>query len=461
MIKLNTRYEPKNILKIYKKWESSGYFNPDNLPKKYKKPFCIIMPPPNANGSLHVGHAVFITLQDILIRFYRMNGFKTLWLPGADHAGFETQAVFDKKLSQEGKNRFEILPEELYKQILEFTKINKKIMENQLRKLGASCDWSRNKFTLDKEIIKIVYETFKKLYEDGLVYKDLRVINWCPKHKTALSDLETKYIERIDPLYYIKYGPLTVATVRPETKFGDTALAVHPQDKRYKKFIGQEIKARDVLGIIKIKIIADKAVDPKFGTGVVKITPAHDFQDFEIWKRHKDEIPGPKIVIDEDGRLNNFAGKFAGLKTIEARPIIVEKMKKMGILEKIDENYKHKIVVCYKCQNILEPIPKEQWFIKMTSKPKSGGKSLKDLGIEAVKSKKINFYPPHTKKIYFHWLSNIQDWNISRQIIWGIKMPVWYCQNPNCKYINVEAKKPNKCRGCKNKKLVQEKDVFD
>lgn len=461
MIKLKPRYEPKNILKIYKQWERSGYFNPDNLSKKYKKPFCIIMPPPNANGSLHLGHAVFVTLQDILIRFHRMNGFKTLWLPGADHAGFETQVVFDKKLEKEGKNRFEIPENELYREILKFTQKNKKIMENQLRKLGASCDWSREKFTLEKDVIKIVYETFKKLYADGLIYRDLRVINWCPKHKTALSDLETKYIERQDPLYYIKYGPLTVATVRPETKFGDTALAVHPKDQRYTKFIGQEIKALDVLGPIKIKVIADSAVDPKFGTGVVKITPAHDPQDFEIWKRHKNEIPGPRVVIDENGRLNELTGKFAGLKTIEARPLIIEEMKKIGILEKIEENYIHKVAVCYKCQNILEPLPRKQWFINMTSKPKRGKKSLKDLGLEVIKSKKIQFYPAYTKKIYVHWLKNLKDWNISRQIVWGIKIPAWYCQNPNCNHINIDTKKPKKCQKCNSKNLIQEKDVFD
>ncbi len=457
---LEPRYDhQKHEKEIYELWEKSGYFNPDNLPtassefgvrsSKNKKisqtkprtsnlePFSIIMPPPNANGSLHLGHAVFVALQDILIRFWRMRGKKALWLPGADHAGFETQVVFDKKLEKEGRNRFTIPREELFKEIWDFTQHNKKIMEEQLRKLGASCDWSREKFTLDPAIIRIVYETFEKLYKDGLLYRDLRVVNWCPKHKTALSDLEVKHEERLDQLYYIKYGPLTLATVRPETKFGDTALAVNPKDKRYSKYIGKEIRALGLLGKLTFKVIADEAVDPKFGTGVIKVTPAHDPADFEIWQRHKKEIPGPKIIIDENGRLTGETGKFAGMKVAEARIKVAEAMKEIGILEKVENDYKHSVAVCYKCGNVLEPIPKMQWFIAMTAKPHQSRdrrpetgdrkKSLRDLGIEAVEKKKIKFYPAHSKKVILHWLKNIRDWNISRQIVWGIRIPVWYC----------------------------------
>src|SRR3989344_8179666 len=262
--------------RIYTRWEESGFFNPDNLPETHKEPFTIIMPPPNANGSLHVGHALFVTLQDIVIRFHRMNGRRALWLPGADHAGFETQVVFDKKLEKEGRSRFQMKREDVWKEIWDFTMVNKKIMENQVRRLGASYDWSRKKFTLDEDIVSVVNKTFKKMHDDGLVYRDLRVINWCTKHQTALSDLEVKYVEREDPLYYILYGPLTLATVRPETKFGDTALAVNLKDARYKKYIGKEIIAEGLLGKTKFKVIADEVVDPQFGTGVVKVTPAHD-----------------------------------------------------------------------------------------------------------------------------------------------------------------------------------------
>jgi valyl-tRNA synthetase len=415
-------YDPKKVEdKIYNLWLKSGFFNPDKLPGKRTKTFTIIMPPPNANGSLHIGHAVFVTLQDIMIRYQRMRGKKTLWLPGADHAGFETQVVFDKKLEKEGRSRFQIPRERLYQEMLQFTLENKKIMEQQLKKLGASCDWSREKFTLDPDIIKVVYQTFEKLKKDGLLYKGKRIVNWCTKHQTSLSDLEVKHEERKDPLYYIKYGPLTLATVRPETKFGDTALAVHPKDKRYQKFIGKEIEAQGLLGPIKIKVIADESVDPKFGTGVVKVTPAHDPVDFEIGQRHNLEI---RQVIDFNGKLNEKTGPYAGLTIKEAREKVVQDLKKIGLIEKIDFNYRHQVGVCYKCGTVIEPMVLDnQWFIKMTEKPKRGKYSLRDLAIKAVKEGKIKFIPKRFEKVFFHWMKNIRDWNISRQIVWGIKIP--------------------------------------
>ncbi|MDP2696183.1 MAG: valine--tRNA ligase [bacterium] len=450
--------------KIYQLWEDSGYFNPDNLPyPKSAKPFTIIMPPPNSNGSLHMGHAVFVTLQDILVRFWRMRGRKALWLPGADHAGFETQVVFDKKLDKEGRNRFAMKREELWQEIWNFTQENKKVMEGQLRKLGASCDWSREKFTLDPNIVEEVQKTFIQLYEDKLIYRDIRVINWCPKHQTALSDLEVKYVERTDPLYYIKYGPLTVATVRPETKFGDTALAVNPKDKRYKKYIGQEIEAKGILGPLKFKVIGDDAVDPEFGTGVVKITPAHDANDFEMWKRHKDEIDGPKVIIDERGKLTGDVGEFAGLKVDEAREKVAEAMEKIGILEKTDTDYKHQIATCYKCGRTLEPLPRDQWFVKM--------EPLAKKAIDVVNQGKIKFHPDRSKKVYLHWLENIRDWNISRQIVWGIRIPAWFHEPKcipkkghedevkKCKEIIVSIDKPT-CEFC-DAEFIQDPDVFD
>ena len=458
---LDTRYDHQKIEEeIYKLWEESGYFNPDNLPyPKSAKSYTVIMPPPNANGLLHIGHAVFVTLQDIMVRFERMRGKKALWLPGADHAGFETQVVFDKKLDKEGRNRFAIPREELWQEIFNFTQENKRHMENQLRKLGASCDWSREKFTLDQDIVKEVQNTFAKLYEDKLVYRDMRVVNWCPKHKTALSDLEVKYIEREDPLYFIKYGPLVAATVRPETKFGDTALAVNPNDKRYKKYIGQELEIQDVFGVIKLKVITDDAVDPNFGTGVVKVTPAHDPADFDIWKRHKEEIPGPKQVIDESGRLTADAGEFKGLKVHEARQKVVEALEALGLMVKTEPAYKHQVSTCYKCGNILEPLPKPQWFVKM--------EPLAKKAIDAVKKKKIAFYPERSKKVYFHWLKNIRDWNISRQILWGIRIPAWFCKemrSAECKakegvFVSVEA--PALCPYCSSVVIEQDSDVFD
>lgn len=426
-MELPTAYNAKEVEdKVYQLWEKSGFFNPDNLPRSKGKPFTIIMPPPNANGSLHIGHALFVTLEDIMIRYQRMKGRKALWLPGADHAGFETQVVFDKKLEKEGRNRFQIPPDQLYKEILEFTLTNKKVMEHQLKKLGASCDWSREKFTLDENIIKVVYETFEKLKKDELIYKGKRIVNWCTKHQTSLSDVEIRYEERNDPLYFIKYGPLELATVRLETKFGDTAVAVNPKDKRYQQYIGKEIEIDTITGKNKIKVIADQAVDMEFGTGVVKVTPAHDPVDFDIWQRHKDEIPGPVQVINKYGKLNELTGPYAGMKAKEAREKIAEEMAQKGLLDpaKTQHDYKHNVALCYKCGNIIEPmILDNQWFVKMTAKPKSGKLSLRDAAVKAVKSKKIVFIPGRMEKVFLHWMKNLRDWNISRQITWGIPIP--------------------------------------
>jgi len=416
-----TYHSQKREEKIYKLWQKSGFFNPDKLPGKRKKTFTIIMPPPNANGSLHIGHALFVALQDIMIRYQRMQGKKTLWLPGADHAGFEAQVVYEKHLEKQGRSRFQIPRKKLYQEMLDFTLKNKKIMENQLKRLGASCDWSREKFTLDPKIIKIVKQTFEKLKKDWLLYKGKHIVNWCAKHQTSLSDLEIKHEERQDPLYYIKYGPFVLATVRPETKFGDTALAVNPKDKRYQKYIGKTIKAKGLLGSFEIKVIADNMVDPDFGTGVIKVTPAHDPNDFEIGQRHNLEI---KQVIDLYGRLNEKTGPYQGLKVQEARIKVAADLKKAGLLKKIDSTYKHKVAVCYKCGRIIEPMVLDnQWFIKMTSQPKKGKLSLRDAAIMAVKKKQIKFIPQRFEKTFFHWLKNIRDWNISRQIVWGIKIP--------------------------------------
>lgn len=453
------QYDPKQIeQKIYRLWEESGFFNPDNLPvKKTAKPFTIIMPPPNANDSLHIGHAVFVTVEDIMTRYHRMKQEKTLWLPGADHAGFETQVVFEKKLEKQGKSRFNFDRETLYKMVWDYTQANKQTMEHQLRQLGASCDWSREKFTLDKDIIKIVYKTFKNLYDDGLIYRGVRPVNWCTKHQTSFSDLEVKYTERKDPLYYIKYGPLTLATVRLETKFGDTAVAVNPKDKRYQKYIGKELNIETVIGPAKIKVIADEYVDPNFGTGVVKVTPAHDPNDFEISQRHNLEI---KEVIDQYGQLNEKAGPYKGMKIMEARAKIAEDMKAKGLIEKIDENYTHTVGHCYKCNTILEPRILPQWFVAVNKPGRESKKILAKDAIQAVKNGKIKFVSKKFEKIFNHWMKNIRDWNISRQIVWGIQIPAWFCRD--CNEIIVAIDSPLiDCQKCHSKNIEQEKDVFD
>jgi valyl-tRNA synthetase len=444
---MDKAYNHKDVEeKIYKTWEEKEYFKPEI--NKNGKEYSIILPPPNANAPLHFGHAMYV-LEDIIIRFKRMQGFRTLWLPGADHAGFETQFVFEKKLQSEGKTRFDYDRETLYKMIWDFVQGNRPIMEGQLKKLGFSLDWDRKKFTLDSDVVQIVYKTFKKLFDEGLVYRAERLVNYCTYDGTSFSDLEVIYEERQNPLYYIKYGPLVLATTRPETKFGDTAVAVNPDDKRYKEYIGKEIEIETVLGKSKIKVVADKMVDPKFGTGVVKITPAHDFDDFEVSKRHN--LPLVQ-VIDYSGKMNEKAGKFQGMYVKQARKAVVEEMQQKGLIEKIDENYRHRIGLCYKCKNPIEPLPLEQWFIKM--------EPLAKPAIEAVKSGKIQIHPKSFEKLYFQFLEEIHDWNISRQVVWGIRIPAWKCNKCSKWTISIE-QAPKVCCKCSSEEIVQDEDTFD
>jgi len=446
---MDKRYKPEQFEeKIYQMWEKSGAFSPNDK----GEPYCIIMPPPNANDPLHVGHAMFVTLEDILIRYQRMKGKSALWVPGTDHAGIETQYVFEKKLKKEGKSRFDFKREKLYQMIWDYVEENSGTIFKQMKKIGASADWQRSKFTLDKEIVDLVLETFIKLYKDGLVYRDLQLVNYCTKCGTAFSNLEVKQVEKKEPLYYLKYGPFTLATVRPETKFGDTAVAVHPEDKRYKKWIGKEIEVEGLTGKFKLKVIGDEYVDPEFGTGVVKMTPAHDFNDYEVGKRHNLEM---KQVIDLEGRLNEIAGKYAGLKVINARKQIVEDLEKKGLIDKIDENYEHSVATCYRCSNNIEPLPQTQFFIKV--------KPLTKKVLKALEDKKVEVYGAGQDKILRHWLKNLKDWNISRQIVWGIRMPVWYCGDEKTEgacYV-VSKEKPNKCDKCGSTSFTQETDTFD
>ena len=431
---------------IYNKWEAKGFFKPENRFGNKEK-FSIILPPPNANAPLHFGHAMFI-VEDILVRFHRMKGEKTLWLPGADHAGFETQFVYEKKLQEKGKSRFDFKREELYKMIWDYVQENRIGMENQLRRLGFSLDWDKKKFTLDEDVIKIVYKTFKSLYDDGLLYREKRLVNYCTFDGTSFSDLEVIYEERKNNLYYIKYGPLVLATTRPETKFGDTAVAVHPEDERYQKYIGKEIEIETVLGKAKIKVVADEMVDPNFGTGAVKITPAHDFDDFEVAQRHN--LPLVQ-VIGFDGKMNGKAGKFEGLYIRQARKAVVEEMQKKGLIEKIDENYVHRIGVCYKCKNPIEPLPMEQWFVRMAPLAKKA--------IKTVKEGDIKIHPKNFEKLYFQFLENIRDWNISRQLVWGIRIPAFKCEKCG-EWEVTEGSFREKCGKCSGK-MVQDTDTFD
>lgn len=413
----NKPYEAKDFeQEIYKRWEESGYFNPDNLPVTGNQlPFTIVMPPPNANGHLHAGHALFITLEDVMTRYKRMRGYRALWIPGADHAGFETQVVYEKKLEKEGRSRFKMDPQELFGEIMAFTLENKKYMEEEVKRIGASCDWSRERFTLDPDIAKRVQETFVKMYNDGLVYRGLRTVNWCTKHQTSLSDVETESVEKTDKLYYIKYGPFTVATVRPETIFGDVAIAVNPADDRYKKYIGTDVEIKNPNGTLTVRVIGDESVDIEFGTGALKVTPAHDNNDFALAQKHGLE---KVVVIDQFGKLNEKTGKYAGMKIAEARMKVVEDLEAMDLIEKIEE-YKHQVPTCYKCGTTIEPRLLPQWFVKM--------KPLAEMAAQAVEDERIKFIPDNYRKIFLYWMNNTIDWNISRQIVWGIPIPAKLC----------------------------------
>jgi valyl-tRNA synthetase len=443
-------YTPeKHEAAIYKAWEESGYFNPDNLPGERTEPFTIIMPPPNANGSLHAGHALFVTLEDIMIRFARMRGKKALWVPGADHAGFETQVVYEKKLEKEGRSRFGMDPKDLYKEIMDFTLSNKSFMENQLRQLGSSCDWSRALFTLDDRVIKTVYQTFKQLDQDGLLYRGNRIVNWCPKHQTSLSNLETEYVEREDPFYYFQYGPFVIGTARPETKFGDKYVVMHPDDERYKEYThGQQIELEWINGPITATVIKDEASDPEMGSGVMTITPYHSAVDFEIAKRHS--LEGEQI-IDWRGKLLPIAGEFAGMNIKEARGKIVEKLQAKGLVVKIEEKYKHSVPVCYKCEREIEPQVRPQWFVKT--------KPLAERALAALDSGETVVLTEQHEKVLRHWLSNIEDWNVSRQIIWGIPIPAKFCTACDHAFVDIENAVSScpKCQGT----VENDPDTFD
>jgi valyl-tRNA synthetase len=440
--------------RIYEVWEQSGFFNPDVCINKGiispdAKPFTIIMPPTNANGSLHAGHGLVMTIEDIMVRYKRMQGFKTLWLPGLDHAGFETQVVYEKKLEKEGRSRFGMDPKVLYKEILDFTLTNSTNIKSQIKKIGASCDWSREKFTLDPEIVKTVSQTFKRMYEDNLIYRGNRIVSWCSKHQTSFSDLEIKDEERIEKFYYLKYGPFTIGTSRPETKFGDKYVVMHPEDTRYAEYKdGQKINLEWINGPVEATIIKDSAVDMSFGTGVMTITPWHDAVDFDIAQRHNLD---KEQVIDEMGKLLPIAGEFSGLHINKARPLIIEKLASKGLVEKIDENYKHVVRTCYKCGTLIEPQIKSQWFINM--------KPLAEKALEKIESGEIVYIPEHYKKITIHWLQNIMDWNISRQIVWGIPIPAKICNKCGHGIADIENKitSCDKCGG----DVRQDSDTFD
>jgi len=430
---------------IYKKWEKSGVFTPpagEDVDKN-SKTFTVIMPPPNANDPLHVGHAMFVTVEDILVRFHRMLGEKTLWLPGTDHAGIETQYVFEKKLAKEGKSRFDFDRETLYKMIWDYVQENSRVVIDQMKKLGASADWTRYKFTLHPEIVKLVQETFVTLNKRGLIYKAERLVNFCTKCGTAYSELEVEYEEREDKIYMIDYGPIQVATTRPETILGDVAVAVNPSDLRYTHVIGSKLELP--LTKREIPIIADEQVDKEFGTGAVKITPSHDRNDWEVAERkgmNLHEICAHYTVIGEDGKMNSNAGSYEGMSIMAAREKILEDLGEKVIKIK---PIVHNVGTCYRCHRVIEPLPRSQFFIKV--------KGMANKVLAAMDKGEVEIIGAGHDKILRHWLVNLRDWNVSRQIVWGIRIPVWYRTQDSEEFV-VQMESPGVG-------WVQETDTFD
>ncbi len=442
---MEPQYDHKKIeAEIYKKWEDSGAFSPQV--KRGKTPFTIIMPPPNANDPLHIGHARFVAIEDVLTRYHRMKGDSALWLPGSDHAGIETQYVFEKKLKEKGQSRFDFDRDTLYKMIWEYVKENTGVMESQLKKLGASCDWSRFKFTLDPEIVKVVYKTFKKLYDDGLIYRGERILNYCPRCGTFYSQLEVDYVERDDKLYYLDYGKIIIATTRPETIFADVAVAVNPKDNRYKDLVG--INAKIPLINREIPIIADSLVEQGTGTGALKVTPAHDPTDFEIGQKHNLPVIS---VIDDGGRMVGTPEKYIGMKAETARAEVVKDLAEKGYITKT-ESIQHTVGTCYRDHGLIEPAISKQWFLKV--------KPLTEKSLLAIKKKEVVFATERFEKIAKNWYRNLKDWNISRQIVWGIRIPAYRCDK--ClEWTITDGTTPDKCSACGHNKLTQDSDTFD
>ncbi|HAG09018.1 MAG TPA: valine--tRNA ligase [Desulfotomaculum sp.] len=440
---MDKRYQPEKVEeKIYQFWEKGGYFTPKI--EKGKKPFVITLPPPNVTGSLHAGHAMYV-VEDIMARYQRVKGEPTLWLPGFDHAAIAVEYLVNQELKKEGKTKEEIGREEFLRRAHQFANRSRDYIRQQLKRLGFSLDWSREAYTMDEKRSLAVKTAFKKLYQKGLIYKGDYLVNWCPGCQTVISDLENIYEEEEGVLYYLSYGPITIATTRPETIFADVAVAVHPQDRRYQKLVGQKVPLplTDRL----IPVIADEAVDPKFGSGALKITPAHDQTDFEIGQRH--HLPALKVV-DEKGRLTNQAGSFAGLKVDEGRQKVVEALRQKGFLKK-EEPLVHQVGHCERCGTTTETTISKQWFLKT--------KPLAQKAINAVKSGRVKIIPQHFEKNYFHWLENIHDRGISRQLWWGHRIPVWYCRD--CAEIIVSRQAPRECSRCAGTNLDQDPDVLD
>ena len=447
---LNKVYEPQAVeAEIYKMWQEGGYFHAER--DENKKPFTIVMPPPNVTGQLHMGHAMDATLQDSIIRFKRMQGYNALWIPGVDHAGIATQIKVEEELRKEGLTRYDLGREKFLERVWDWkNRFGNRIVEQQ-KKLGASCDWDRARFTMDEGCSKAVREVFVSLYEKGLIYKGSRIVNWCPRCVTALSDAEVEYVDKPGHLWHIRYpledgsGEVIVATTRPETMLGDSGVCVNPNDERYKSIVGKNV----ILPLLNkpIPVVADDYAEMEFGTGCVKMTPAHDPNDFEVGLRHNLEVIR---VLDDEGKVNSLGGKYEGMDRYEARKAIVADLEEQGYLVKV-EDYAHNVGTCSRCHNDVEPIISAQWFVKM--------KPLAEKAIEVVKEGETKFVPDRFTKTYLNWMENVRDWCISRQLWWGHQIPAWTCAD--CGHITVSREDACKCGKCGSTHIERDPDVLD
>ncbi len=445
MADLPDRYDPRGVeTRWYAEWERRGYF--EGHADGHGRPYCIVIPPPNVTGSLHMGHALDNTLQDVLIRYKRMDGWNALWVPGTDHAGIATQYVMERQLAAEGTTKDQLGREAFLARMWRWKEESRGTIISQLKRLGASCDWRRERFTMDEGLSQAVREAFVRLHDQGLVYQDDYIINWCPRCQTVLSELEVEREERDAEFVYIKYGPLTLGTVRPETKLGDTGLAVHPRDKRYKKYVGQTLEIPSVQGPISIRVVADSAVDPEFGTGVIKVTPGHDPTDFEIGRRHG--LP-MRTVIGFDGRMTAEAGKYAGLDRFECRKQIVADMQALGLIERI-EPYRHAVGVCYRCKTVVEPLVSRQWYVNV--------KPLADATVKALRGRRWRIVPRAFARTYTNWMAGIRPWCVSRQLWWGHRIPAWHCERDG--RVHVSRTDLTACPECGGP-VRQDEDVLD
>ncbi|MGH7308175.1 MAG: valine--tRNA ligase [Candidatus Rokuibacteriota bacterium] len=439
------RYDPPAVeARWYPEWEQRGYFRAD--PTSPKPAYCIVIPPPNVTGALHMGHAFTFTLQDVLIRMKRMDGFDALWQPGTDHAGIATQVVVERQLLAEGKTKDDLGREAFVARVWRWTDEAGGTIIRQLKRLGASFDLTRLRFTLDVGLSRAVREAFVRLYEEGLIYRDDYIVNWCPRCQTVLSDLEVEREERDAEFVYIKYGPLTLGTVRPETKLGDTGLAVHPGDPRYAEYVGRTLRIPSVEGEIEIRVVADEAVDPEFGTGVIKVTPGHDPVDFEIGRRHNLPI---RTVIGFDGRMTAAAGRYAGQDRFETRKKIVEDLQALGLIDR-REPYRHAVGLCYRCRTVVEPLVSKQWYVNV--------KPLAEVALTAAHDGRITIIPAGWTKTYDQWMENIRPWCISRQLWWGHRIPAWHCETDGS--VHVSRTDLGACPTCGGR-LRQDPDVLD